>query len=197
MSVQMEVAGLAVDAVSKAPIVVLKELDGERAFPIWIGASEASAISTRLEGIELPRPLTHDLLAQSIAQFGAEVVEVEVTALEGSTFFAVIRLLRGEERMELDSRPSDAIALALRTGADIYVAEAVIDRARKVTLRSIPRSQRPEAVAGEPSGSSAEEAAPKKPAPTGPRLLDPNTPPERWTDVLKGLDPEDFGQYEM
>jgi len=193
----MEVAGLAVDSVSKAPVVVLKEVDGERAFPIWIGASEASAIATRLEGIELPRPLTHDLLAQTIARLGAKVIEIEVTALQGTTFLAVVRLLRGEERLELDSRPSDAIALALRTGADIYVAEAVIERARKVTLRAIPRPQRPEAVSGDSVGDSAEEATPKERAPTGPRLLDPNTPAERWTEVLKGLDPEDFGQYEM
>ena len=197
MSVQMEVAGLAVDSVSKAPVVVLKEVDGERAFPIWIGASEASAIATRLEGIELPRPLTHDLLAQTIARLGAKVIEIEVTALQGTTFLAVVRLLRGEERLELDSRPSDAIALALRTGADIYVAEAVIERARKVTLRAIPRPQRPEAVSAGPVADSAEESAPKERAPTGPRLLDPNTPAERWTEVLKGLDPEDFGQYEM
>ena len=212
MSVQMEVAGLAVDPVSKVPIVVLKERDGERSFPIWIGPSEASAIATRLEGIDLPRPLTHDLLAGTIAELGGEVVEIEVTALKGSTFFAVIRVHRGGEQLELDSRPSDAIALALRTGADIYAHESVLDHAHKVRIRTktapegvdlsvesvdgeaVSEGAGPRASAGDGGAKKARKA---KPRARGPRVLDPNTPADRWTEVLQSLDPEDFGKYKM
>lgn len=202
---RMEVAGLAVDPVSKVPIVVLKELEGERAFPIWIGPSEASAIATRLEGIELPRPLTHDLLAGVVGQLGGDVVEIEVTALKGSTFFAVIRIDRGDEQLELDSRPSDAIALALRTGALIYAHESVLEQAHKVRIRS---STAPEGIEVLPEGEgpgvpddAVQAAQParkrKRSKARGPRILDPNTPSDRWTEVLEGLNPEDFGKYKM
>jgi hypothetical protein len=204
----MEVAGLAVDPVSKVPIVVLKERDGERAFPIWIGPAEASAIATRLEGIKLPRPLTHDLLAGTIGELGGQVVEIEVTALKGSTFFAVIRVEHGGGQLELDSRPSDAIALALRTGAQIFAHESVLATAHKVRIRTNTEAEgiqiTPEGAA-DPAQASDEGAdnpagkgkGKRKTPPAGPRILDPNTPADRWTEVLHGLDPEDFGKYKM
>ena len=209
MRVQMEVAGLAVDPVSKIPIVVLKECHGERAFPIWIGPSEASAIATRLEGIKLPRPLTHDLLASTISDLGGEVTEIEVTALEGSTFFAVIRVVRDGVRLEIDSRPSDAIALALRTGADIYAHEAVLEQAHQVRVRRGTARGIDISIDGEPAGGGtagavaggerAKASAIRRNAALakGPRVLDPSTPPEGWTEILEGLAAEDFGKYKM
>jgi bifunctional DNase/RNase len=128
----MKVSGLTVDPITNTPIVILKDLEEKRAIPIWIGIFEASAIVTELENIKLPRPMTHDLLAGIIKALKAEVVRVEIHDLRDNTFFANIQLLYEGKTMVVDARPSDAIAVALRVGAAVFVEQKVIEKSRKV-----------------------------------------------------------------
>jgi bifunctional DNase/RNase len=123
----MTIYGVSFDMVGKQPIVLLRTLDGSRFLPIWIGHPEAAAILMKLQGVTAPRPLTHDLLVRVIGEMHAEVVQVAVTELRESTFYALITLRVNGSEVEIDSRPSDALALAVRTEAPIYVADAVID----------------------------------------------------------------------
>ena len=132
MDVEMQIERIALDPLTHMPIVMLKEVAGERSLPIWIGLLEASAIATRLEKVEVARPLTHDLLRTVIENLGAGVERVTVVDLRESTFFATIALKLGERVDLIDSRPSDALALAIRTGSPIYVAEQVFEKSRQV-----------------------------------------------------------------
>jgi hypothetical protein len=140
MRIKMEVKGLLVDPVTNMPMVILRGPDDGGAepyvLPIWVGIFEANAIALQLEQIETPRPMTHDLLRSVIDQLGTAVVDVAVTDLRDATFYAVINLRRGEEVVSVDARPSDAIALALRAGAPIYVEQGVIDRAKSFDVGS-------------------------------------------------------------
>ena len=131
---EMHIAGLALDPFTNAPIVILKgneepEDGEERILPIWIGEAEASAIAMRLMGVDTPRPMTHDLLKQAIELLGGTVERIEVCDLQDNTFYARIEIAVGDETYVLDSRPSDAIALALRCEAAILVAQSVLDTA--------------------------------------------------------------------
>jgi bifunctional DNase/RNase len=132
--VAMSIKGLMLDPVSNSPIVVLKD-DDERFFlPIWVGIFEANAIALQLENITTPRPMTHDLLRNMIAELNARVLRIVINELRDSTFFAQIRIAIGTDRtLEVDARPSDAIALALRTEAPIYVAQSVLEQAQTIT----------------------------------------------------------------
>ena len=127
MSVQMELHKIIISDMQDQQIIVLKEVDGERKFPIVIGNPEAAAIDRRLKGIPTPRPLTHDLLANVIEQMGGTVDRIEINNLQDHTFFAAIHIRRDGELIEIDSRPSDAIALGVATSVPIYVAEHVLD----------------------------------------------------------------------
>lgn len=129
MSVRMQITGLMVDPVTNMPIVILKDEDEDHVLPIWVGVFEANAIALRVEEIEPPRPMTHDLLADVLATLGAEVVRVTVSDLRDNTYYAVLELRIGDVTRSVDSRPSDALALALRAGAPIYVEEAVLELA--------------------------------------------------------------------
>jgi bifunctional DNase/RNase len=122
----MVIYGVSYDMVGKQPIVLLKTADGKRFLPIWIGPPEASAIMSKLQGGEPPRPMTHDLLQSVVEELGSSVVRIAVTELRENTFYAVITLRNGDAELEIDSRPSDAIALAVRTNAPIYAADEVI-----------------------------------------------------------------------
>ncbi|MGD8397492.1 MAG: bifunctional nuclease family protein [Anaerolineae bacterium] len=122
---------------SQHRVVVLKEEGMERYLAIWIGPYEADAITIRLQGVEIARPLTHDLLRQSIEKLGATVSHVFVNDLHDDTFYARVIMDRDGERLELDSRPSDAIALAVRVEAPIFVAESVMERAGVVPEEEI------------------------------------------------------------
>jgi bifunctional DNase/RNase len=124
---EMTVYGVSFDLVGKQPIVLLKTADGDKVLPVWIGHPEAASILMKLQGQEPPRPQTHDLLADVIGQLDAEVVRVTVTELRESTFHASITLRRNGDEIDVDSRTSDAIALALRAGAKIYAADDVIE----------------------------------------------------------------------
>jgi uncharacterized protein len=126
MAIQMELHRIIISEMQDQQIIVLKEVDGERKFPIVIGSGEAWAIDRRLKGIPSQRPLTHDLLASVIEQMGGTVDRIEINNLQDHTFFARIHIRRNGQVIEIDSRPSDAIALGVATTVPIYVAEHVL-----------------------------------------------------------------------
>ena len=125
--VEMVIYGVSFDLVGKQPIVLLKTADGNRFLPIWIGHPEAAAILMKLQNASTPRPMTHDLVTEILGQLNAEVVRITVTELRENTFFAQITVHQDGSEVEIDSRPSDAIALAIRSDAPIYAAESVIE----------------------------------------------------------------------
>ena len=127
MSIQMELHKIIISEMQPEQIIMLKEVDGERKFPIVIGNPEAYAIDRRLKGVLSPRPLTHDLLANVIEQLGGTIDRIEINNLQDHTFFARIHIRRDGEILKIDSRPSDAIALGVATMVPIYVAEHVLD----------------------------------------------------------------------
>jgi bifunctional DNase/RNase len=124
---QMAVYGVSFDLVGKQPIVLLKTADGNRFLPIWIGHPEAAAILMKLQNAATPRPMTHDLVTEILMQLDAQVVRVAVTELRESTFYAQVTIQQDGSEIEVDSRPSDAIALAVRAEAPIFVADEVIE----------------------------------------------------------------------
>ncbi|WP_114561537.1 bifunctional nuclease family protein [Desertihabitans aurantiacus] len=122
---ELDVVGVRVEMPQNLPMVLLREVGGHRYLPIWIGAGEASAIANAQEGVVPPRPLTHDLFADALKALGHRLVAVHITELTDRTFYAVLKF----EGTDVSARPSDAIALALRTGAEIHCADAVLDEA--------------------------------------------------------------------
>ena len=136
MLIEMTIKGLMVDPITNMPIVILKDKDGERVLPIWVGIFEANAIALQIENIATPRPMTHDLLRNIIIDLDGQVDRVVVSDLKDNTFFAIIHLTVKGEAVVVDARPSDAIALALRTRAPILVDETVIDNAKTVDFTS-------------------------------------------------------------
>lgn len=124
--VRVDIHSLGMDESNEQPVVILREQDGHRLVPIWIGQAEATAIMLAVQGIEPPRPQTHDLMMSIILTLGYVVERVEITRVEESTFYAAL-ILRGEERtLVLDARPSDSLALAVRSGCDVFVSEEVM-----------------------------------------------------------------------
>ena len=134
MLVEMSVKGLMVDPVTNMPIVILRDAENQRVLPIWVGPVEANAIALQIENIAPPRPMTHDLLRNVIHDLKAEVEKIVVCDLQENTFYALIYLGLNGGTVAIDARPSDAIALALRTRAPIMVDEKVIDHAKTVDL---------------------------------------------------------------
>jgi uncharacterized protein len=124
---EMVIYGVSFDLVGKQPIVLLKTADGNKFLPIWIGHPEAAAILMKLQGASTPRPMTHDLLADVLEQLDAEVTRITVTELRENTFYASITVQQNGSEIEIDSRPSDAIAIAVRSDAPIFAAERVIE----------------------------------------------------------------------
>jgi bifunctional DNase/RNase len=136
MLIEMTIKGLMVDPITNMPIVILKDKDGDRVLPIWVGIFEANAIALQIENIATPRPMTHDLLRNVITDLDGHVDRVVVCDLKDNTFYAIIHLTVRGERVAVDARPSDAIALALRTRSPILVEETVIDNAKTVDFTS-------------------------------------------------------------
>jgi bifunctional DNase/RNase len=134
MEIEMVVKGLIVDPVNNMPVVILSNLDGTKILPIWIGVFEANAISLRLERIETPRPMTHDLLKNLLHSLDVKVNKVVVCDIKDNTFYALIYLEKEGKIIKIDSRPSDAIALALRVDSPIYVEESVLTRAHSTEM---------------------------------------------------------------
>jgi bifunctional DNase/RNase len=124
---EMTIYGVSFDMVGKQPIVLLRTMDGNKYLPIWIGHPEAAAILMKLQGASTPRPMTHDLVTDMLTELNARVTRITVTELRENTFYALITIQVNGSEIEVDSRPSDALALAVRTSAPIYVADKVID----------------------------------------------------------------------
>ncbi|HEY9846660.1 MAG TPA: bifunctional nuclease family protein [Candidatus Caenarcaniphilales bacterium] len=151
----MKVAGIALDAATRIPIVLLKDATERRALPIWIGQPEAKAILTALENQQSPRPMTHDLLVNFLDSWEMVLERVVIHSLQDNTFYAILTIRHGEVKKEIDSRPSDAIALALRTDSPIWVMEEVVadasipvdrdaDEAERQAFREFIANLRPE-----------------------------------------------------
>jgi uncharacterized protein len=132
MQVEMTIKGLMVDPVTHMPIIILRDREGQRVLPIWVGIFEANAIALQMENISTPRPMTHDLLRHAIEDLGGTVTKIVIADLRDNTFFALIHVQTGTDSLAIDARPSDAIALALRAQAPIFVEESVIDSAKGI-----------------------------------------------------------------
>ena len=132
--VEMKVEGLTLDPLTNMPIIILKDLDGEKSLPIWVGFFEANAIALEIENITTPRPMTHDLIKNLVTMLKAQIKHILVSELKDNTFYAVITLTMNGSTMTVDSRPSDAIAIALRAKAPIFVNESVIESAKSLDI---------------------------------------------------------------
>jgi len=181
--IEMYVAGLVLDPASNAPIVVLKDANGDTCLPIWIGLAEATAIASELKKVELSRPMTHDLLTNVISELGGRVVKVVITNLQENTFIANIEIVLGETVKIIDARPSDAIALSVRTSAPIMVSPEVLDQAQ-VTLVPVQNAD------GE------EEFEVRNPDDDTESTNFANIEKEKWAEILAEMDPDDF-KYKM
>ena len=134
MLIEMQIKGLMMDPVTGVPIVILRNADNQRVLPIWVGPVEANAIALQIENVTPPRPMTHDLLKNLLTEFDARVQRVVITALRGNTFYAYLDIDRQGTRVLVDARPSDALAVALRSRAPVFVDEAVLDQASSVEV---------------------------------------------------------------
>ncbi len=176
MLVEVKVRSLGLDRTSKTPVLILQEAGGERVLPIWIGPGEASAIAMQLADMKFSRPLTHDLLASILSGLGGKLRRVIITRVTDSTYFAELLIDRGADRISVDARPSDSIAVALRADARIFAEETLLDRA------SIEIATADEKLAPEGSTSKTEEGAPFSSA-------------DELNEYLRRLNPEDFGRF--
>jgi len=165
--IEMRVGGLTLDPVTKTPIVILKDAENKITLPIWIGLMEATAMATELEGIKMARPMTHDLLRRIIGDLGGAIESIEVTDLKDNTYFAVIHLQAGDKTFAIDSRPSDAISLALRTQSPIFVAKKVLETSSALQQNEETQEQNLS-----------------------------NVSRDKWAEILEKMSPEDF-KYKM
>lgn len=167
-AIPMSVGGLTLDPATKTPVVILRDGENKVSLPIWIGLLEATAIATELEGVKMARPMTHDLLRTLIGELGATVESIEISDLRENTYYAVINLRVGDAAHAIDSRPSDAISLALRVKSPIFVARKVIEAS--VALKD----------QGDGKGDSNLS----------------NVSPDKWSEILENMSPDDF-KYKM
>lgn len=177
---EVTVASLGLDKTSSTPVVILKEKDGERLLPIWIGPGEASAIAMELAGVHFARPLTHDLFTAVVRGLGSALVRVVITKVVENTYYASLVFQRDGEFLSIDSRPSDSIAIALRAEAPIYADESLLE---------ISSLDIEDAGFDSDEAPSFEEAA-------EPDLSELERRDESLREYLKRLDPEDFGRFE-
>ncbi len=134
MEIEMSIKGLMVDPITNMPIIVLREVEGQRVLPIWVGVFEANAIALQVENVQTPRPMTHDLLRSVITELGGQLDRIVVCELKENTFYALLHVQSPRGPLAIDARPSDAIALALRFGSRIFVEDGVIQNARSVEM---------------------------------------------------------------
>ena len=137
----MIISGLTIDPLTRGPIVILKEVEGERTLPIWIGLLEATAIASELEGIKFSRPMTHDLLKSIMDEINLKINKVEVCDLKNNTYYALIYINFQGKEICIDARPSDALALSLRVNAPIFVSEDVISKSALIDLTAEPEDK--------------------------------------------------------
>jgi uncharacterized protein len=198
-AVEMYVGGLVLDPNTQAPVVVLKDESGNLCLPIWIGIAEATSIASAIKQVTMARPLTHDLMYDIFQDLGMKVERIVITELKDSTYYAELVLSHGDKALIFDSRPSDAIALAIRAAAPIYVTQAVLDQA-KVSFNNAPG----EAEGGGPPPETGSDAPEETESETqleldegGGRAKDfTSVDRDKWTEILDDLDPDDF-KYKM
>jgi len=171
--VEVRVQSLGMDRITNHPVVVLKEVDGDRVLPIWIGPSEASAIATQLAGVPLSRPFTHDLLVDVVKSLGGVVRKAVITRVLEGTYFAELIIDKGSDKLSIDARPSDSIAIALRTDATILADDALLEEREQGEVDELAE----EGLDGELADSKVE--------------MDP----DELKAHLQKLDPEDFGRF--
>jgi bifunctional DNase/RNase len=161
----MTISLLKIDPVANSPVIILKEIEGEQILPIGIGLLEATAIASEIEGVRFARPITHDILKNIMDKTDIKVNKIEISDLRDNTYFARIHLTSGGNAVSIDSRPSDAIAIALRAQAPIFVSDEVLRKSKQIeeTRESVPR--------------------------------DKSKQGKRWQDILEKLKPDDFGKY--
>lgn len=189
-AVEMFVGGLVLDPNTQAPVIVLKDESGDICLPIWIGIAEATSIASAIKQVSMARPLTHDLMHDVFIELGIKVERIVITELKDSTYFAELVLAHGDKAIILDSRPSDAIALALRATAPIYVMQQVLDQAKmsfSAAFSGITGSSKAE-------GGQEEAGEEGKEGPGKPDFK--NIDKDKWTELLDDLDPDDF-KYKM
>lgn len=192
-AIEMFVGGLVMDPATQAPIVVLKDESGNVTLPIWIGITEATSIASAIKQIAMARPLTHDLFYDLLLQLGITVQRIVITELKESTYFAELILGQGDKAIVLDSRPSDAIAMALRASAPIYVTQQVLDQAR-VAFASQGQEQAQSTQPAHEGGHGSEEAEAEAEATSSSDFQ--SLDKEKWEEILSQLDPDDF-KYKM
>lgn len=175
---EVTVASLGLDKASSTPVVILREKEGDRLLPIWIGPGEASAIAMELAGIRFSRPLTHDLFTTVVKGLGSSLVRVLITKVVDNTYYASLVFRRDGEVISVDSRPSDSIALALRSDAPIYAEESLLE----LTSLEIEESEFEESEFGGGAGEEGSE--------------EPTESQEDLREYLKRLNPEDFGRFQ-
>ena len=161
----MTISSLKMDPAANSPIIILKEIEGEQTLPIWIGLLEATAIASEIEGVRFSRPMTHDILKNIMDKTDIKVNKIEISDLRDNTYFALIHLTNSGEAFSIDSRPSDAIAIALRTQAPIFVSDEVLRKSKQI-----------EATSEEVPAGKSEKG-------------------KKWQNILEKLKPDDFGKY--
>lgn len=161
------ISSLNMDPVTNSPIVILKEIEGEQTLPIWIGLLEATAIASEIEGVSFSRPMTHDLLKNILDKTDTKVKRIEICDLKDNTYYAIIHVTSKGKALSIDSRPSDALAIALRTRAPIFVSDEVLEKSKQI--------------------EASAEGVPEDKTEKG----------KKWQDVLEKLGPEDFGKYKV
>lgn len=176
---EMVIDSIRVSLVNYQRVVILKEKDSDRYLPIWIGAPEADSIAVKLQEVSVPRPLTHDLLGAVISSLGAGLVSISVTNLENDTFYATLSIRQNGKMVEVDSRPSDAIALAVRAQVPIYVSDEVLDKAG-VMLDESGKPLLPGDAEGEEKSQEVKEEELRRMS--------------AFTEFINTLDLEDLGQ---
>lgn len=184
MLVEVTVERLGLDGTTKSPVVILKEGDGDRALPIWIGPGEASAIHMQMSNISVGRPLTHDLLVATIRELGGTLAKVVITRVQQNTYYAELHLAVEDRTVTVDARPSDSIAVALRTGSPIFADEDLLDRVRMEMLDGEDAPAEPFDLSG-PGTEVVPEAEEELRGMT----------PSELQKYLKKLNPEDFGRF--
>jgi len=163
----MTISSVNMDQTTNSPLVILKEIEGNQTLPIWIGLLEATAIASEIEGVKFSRPMTHDLLKNIMDQTDIKISKIEICDLRDNTYYALIHLTSRGRSLSIDSRPSDAIALALRTQAPIFVSDEVLKKSKQIEATK-------EGVAADKSEQG-----------------------KKWQDILEKLNPDDFGKYKM
>lgn len=192
-AVEMFVGGLVLDPSTQAPIVVLKDDSGQITLPIWIGVAEATSIASAMKQVSMARPLTHDLFYDVLLELGITVQRVTITELKDSTYFSELIMAHGDRIISMDARPSDAIAMALRATAPIFVSQSVLDQARLALghQRSEPTISEQQSAQDKTTDAESVEDA-EDDSSKDFRAIDK----DKWSEILSQLDPDDF-KYKM